>query len=225
MTPERFAKLKATLERRQPDLTVLTDNVHKSHNVAAILRSSDAVGIHRIHAVAASGAMRGHHMIAGGSRRWVEVSVHPNIDAAIAALKSEHWQLLAADASPGAVDFRSVDYTAKTAIVFGAELTGLSPSALASADRRIAIPMHGLVGSLNVSVAAALILYEAERQRTAAGLYEHSRLAPSEFDRTLFEWAYPEIAARCRRHGKPYPPLDAEGMLLANPFSATTVCS
>jgi tRNA (guanosine-2'-O-)-methyltransferase len=222
MTPERFAKLKQILTRRQPDLTVLTDDVHKSHNISAILRSCDAVGVYRMHAVSGSGAMRQHHMISGGSRRWVDISLHPSMEQAIAALRGDGWRLLAAHATANAVDFRVADYTDKTAIVLGAELDGLSPTALAAADQTIAIPMRGMVASLNVSVAAALILYEAERQRTARGLYEKSRLEPLEFARTLFEWAYPKIAERCRAHGLAYPALAEDGTLTSNPLSDLT---
>ncbi len=75
-----------------------------------------------------------------------------------------------------------------------------------------------MVESLNVSVAAALILYEAQRQRSNAGMYDASRLAGEEFDRTLFEWAYPEIAERLRRLEAAYPPLSDEGELLSNPL-------
>lgn len=222
MTPERFAKLKAVLAERQPDLTVLTDGVHKSHNVSAVLRTCDAVGVHRLHAVSPEGELRRHHMIAGGSKRFVEVGVHATIEAAIAALKGEGFRLLAAHSSPDALDYREADYTSKVAIVLGAELEGPSPYALEHADARIAIPMHGMVESLNVSVAAAVILFEAERQRRAAGCYDRSRLDRAEFTETLFEWAYPEIARRCRRRGLEYPPLGEEGELLENPFDRSS---
>ena len=115
-------------------------------------------------------------------------------------------------------DYRDVDYTAKVAIMVGAELVGLSDAAVAAADEHIAIPMHGLGTSLNVSVAVGVILLEAERQRLAAGLYERSRLTPEERERTLFEWSYPDIAERCRQHGRPYPPLKADGTLASNPL-------
>jgi tRNA (guanosine-2'-O-)-methyltransferase len=114
-----------------------------------------------------------------------------------------------------------VDYTAKVAIVLGAELRGLSPPALEGADATIAIPMSGMVASLNVSVAAALILYEAQRQRAAAGLYERSRLDAKEYADRLFEWAYPQIAARCRRLRRDYPPLSEHGELLGNPLGSS----
>jgi tRNA (guanosine-2'-O-)-methyltransferase len=218
MTPERFAKLKAALARRQPDLTVLMDAVNKSHNVSAIIRTADAVGVHRIHALSTGGALRRHHMIAGGAVDYVELTLHRSTAAAIGALKNDGWRLIAAHAGAGARDYRAVDYTAKVAIMVGAELVGVSEAALAAADERVAIPMHGLGTSLNVSVAVGIILLEAERQRTKAGLYEHCRLSAEEHARTLFEWAYPEIAERCGQLGRPYPALTADGRLAANPL-------
>ncbi len=219
MTPKRFAKLKQALTRRQPDLTVLADGVHKPHNISAILRTCDAVGIHRLHAVSPDGAIRRHHMMAGGSKRWVEVVTHPSVDAAATSMRAEGWQLAAAHAEQGSRDYRDIDYTEHIAVILGAELYGPSERALEHADFSIRIPMHGLVESLNVSVAAAVILFEAERQRRAAGLYDRSRLDPDEFEQTLFEWAYPDIARRCRARDLPYPPLADDGALLGNPLA------
>ncbi len=218
MTPERFAKLNSALDRRQPDLTVFLDAVNKPHNVSAIIRTADAIGVHRLHAISTGGSLRRHHMIAGGAKHYDEVALHASTDAAIAALRAEDWQLVAAHASPRSGDFREVDYTAKVAIMVGAELVGLTEAAIAAADRHVAIPMHGLGTSLNVSVAVGAILLEAERQRRLAGLYDASRLAPEERDRILFEWCYPEIAERCRQLGRDYPRLRADGMMLSNPL-------
>jgi len=220
MTPERFSRLRAALTRRQPDLTVLMDSVNKSHNVSAIMRTADAVALHRLHAISTNAAMRRHHMIAGGAKRWVGLALHASTELALEALRADGFRLVAANAGEGAHDFRDVDYTQKTAIMVGAELIGLSAAALAAADERVAIPMHGLGSSLNVSVATGAILLEAERQRRAAGMYEHCRLAPEEFERTLFEWCYPEIATRCRELKRAYPPLSADGSLMANPLLA-----
>ena len=220
MTPERFSRLRAALLQRQPDLTVLMDSVNKSHNVSAILRTADAVALQRLHAISTNAAMRRHHMIAGGAKRWVGLVLHPSTDFAIAALRRDGFRLVAAHAGEGARDFRDVDYTRKTAIVIGAELVGISPEALAAADDVVAIPMHGLGLSLNVSVAAGAILLEAERQRRAAGMYDACRLPPEEFERTLFEWCYPDIAARCRELDRAYPPLSTDGSLTANPLLA-----
>jgi tRNA (guanosine-2'-O-)-methyltransferase len=218
MTPERFSRLRAALARRQPDLTVLMDSVNKSHNVSAILRTADAVAVLRVHAVSTNAAMRRHHMIAGGAKKWVGLALHPTAEFAIAALREEGFRLVAAHAGPGARDFRDVDYTQRTAIVVGAELIGVSTAALAAADELVALPMQGLGTSLNVSVAAGAILLEAERQRRAAGLYDRCRLTPEEFERTLFEWCYPDIAARCRERKRGYPALSADGSLTVNPL-------
>ena len=220
MTPERFAKLRRALERRQPDLTVLADGVNKPHNVSAILRTADAVGIHRIHAISTSGAMRRHHMIAGGVKNWVGLTLHASIEQALAALRADGWRLVAAQPSTVARDYRSIDYTAKVAVIVGAELLGPSPAALAAADEHVAIPMLGLGESVNVSVATAVILLEAQRQRAAAGFYARPRLAAEDLERTLFEWCYPDVAERCRELGRPYPPLGPDGAMLANPLKA-----
>ena len=218
MTPERFARLKQALLRRQHDLTVLADGVHKDHNVSAIIRTCDAVGVARVHAVSPDSEFRRHHMVAGGSKRWVGLSLHAEPAEAYAMFRGDGMQILAAHASEDAVDFREIDFTRPTALVLGAELTGPSKYAVENADKAIRIPMHGLVESLNVSVAAAVILFEAERQRTAAGLYSRPPPDAAAFARTLFEWAHPNIARRCRELGTDYPGLTEDGDLAANPF-------
>lgn len=204
------------LERRQPDLTVVLDNVNKPHNFSAVVRTADAVGIWEVHAVVPEGGLAVHHLAAGGSKRFVKVNVHPTLEKVDAALSADSYQLLAAHPSEDAIDFREVDFTRPTAVLFGQEKDGLTAAALATADRLVQIPMEGMVASLNVSVAAALILFEAQRQRSVAGLYEASRLAPEVFDRTLFEWSYPEIARLCRERGVAYPELSPDGEILGS---------
>ena len=219
VTPERFAKLKTRLSRRQADLTVLAENVHKTHNIAAILRTADAVGIYGIHAVSETGEFRHHHMVSGGSRKWVDVTLHDSTAAAVRALKDDGFRIITAHPGEDAHDYRDEDYTARTALLMGAELTGVSTPALEFADAAVVIPMEGMVSSLNVSVAAALILYEARRQREAAGMYDERRLADDVFEKTLFEWAYPDLADRLRRKSLPYPPLTEDGDLAENPLT------
>jgi len=211
MSPARYRRARAVLDRRQPDLTVLLDNVHKPHNFSAILRSCDAVGVLEAHAVWPDPVLRPSHHTAGGSARWVRVRAHSSIDRAAAHLKRQGFTLYAAQPGAAARDYRELDYVRPAALVLGAELEGLSEATLALADQSLVIPMHGMVPSLNVSVAAAILLYEAQRQREQAGLYERPRLDPETYRRTLFEWLHPDVADHCRRHGRPYPPLDDEG--------------
>jgi len=218
MTPERYAKLKRVLAARQPDLTVLMENVHKSHNIAAILRTCDATGVFAANAVSHEGEVDRHHMVSGGSRKWVAARLHATIDTACEDLRGSGHQLLAAHLSDEARDYREFDYTRPTAFVLGSELWGVTTRAAELADAHVIVPMEGLVSSLNVSVAGALLLYEARRQREQAGLYAKNRIDPAVYSRTLFEWSHPGIALRCRERGLPYPPLTEEGDLAANPF-------
>jgi len=211
MNPRRLIRLRQVLDRRQPDLTVLMDGVHKPHNLAAVLRSCDAVGVFEAHGVWPDAVLEPEHYISGSAGKWLRIQTHRDLPQACVQLRSQGFSILAAHPCDQALDYRSVDYTRPTALMLGAELHGLGDAALQLADQRIVIPMLGMVESLNVSVAAATILFEAQRQRLAAGLYDHCRLGPEIYRRTLFEWAHPRIAGYCRRHGKDYPALTAQG--------------
>ena len=217
MNPERFSRINRVLTRRQPDLTVLMERVHKRHNFSAIVRNCDAVGILAAHAVFPEKGLELSNHTSAGTSKWVRVRQHPNVEEGVAHLHEEGFRILAAHPSRQAVDFRDVDYTEKVAIMVGAELDGISPKGLSLADGLVMIPMAGMVRSLNVSVATALILFEALRQRREAGMYGESRLSPEEFERHLFEWCHPELADFFRRKGLPYPPLSENGEALVDP--------
>ncbi len=214
MTPERFARIRAALTRRQPDLAVLMDRVHKSHNFSAILRNCDAAGVLQAHVVPPEEGLDLHHGTSAGTEKWVEVVRHPSVEVAASHLRERGFTLLAAHPSERASDYREIDFTRPTAIVMGAELHGLSDEALGLADELVVIPMAGMVHSLNVSVATALLLFEARRQRETAGMYDTSRLEADDFERRLFEWSWPSIAASRRAEGRPYPKLDEVGNLV-----------
>lgn len=223
MTPERFNLIRDVLLRRQPDLTVLADGLHKTHNVAAVVRSCDAVGVLDVHAVSSLGEIPRHHGTNAGTSRWTRLKMHTCAEDAMHQLRASGHQLLAAHVSADAHDYREIDYTTPTAIVLGTELDGISESVAELADQHIKIPMVGMVESLNVSVAAAIVLYEAQRQREKAGYYladrRHALLPADEFESILFEWCHPHIARRCRELKRPYPALDEEGQMRSNPLS------
>ncbi|MGO1295708.1 MAG: tRNA (guanosine(18)-2'-O)-methyltransferase TrmH [Vibrio sp.] len=219
MNPERYARIQTVLRARQTDLTLCLEEVHKPNNVSAIIRSADATGLHRIHAVWPNKQMKTLAHTSAGARNWVEVETHDTIQAAVSELKNQGMQILLTHLSETAVDFRDVDYTQPTAIILGSEKTGISAEALALADQDIVIPMVGMVQSLNVSVASALILYEAQRQRQIAGMYDRSEspLPQETIQRVLFERGHPVLAKVAKRKGLPYPPLDDEGQIIAEP--------
>lgn len=207
------------LALRQHDLTVCMEQVHKPHNVSAVIRTADAVGIHEVHAVWPSQRMRTVVSSSAGSNSWVKVTTHRTIADAVGHLKGQKMQVLATHLSDKAVDFREIDYTRPTCILMGQEKTGITEEALALADQDIIIPMVGMVQSLNVSVASALILYEAQRQRQNAGMYlrHHSLLDEDEQQRLLFEGGYPVLARVARQKGLPYPRINAQGEVEADP--------
>lgn len=211
MTPERLARLDTVLARRQPDLTVLAENLHKPRNFSAIIRTCDAVGIHEVNVVPGGVRPRRHWHTSSGTEKWVELCIHDDISSAAKSLKKKGMQLVAAHLSDSASHFRDIDYTVPTALMLGTELFGVSEQALQLADHQISIPMEGMSQSLNVSVACALVLYEAHKQRSDAGHYELTRLPGETRDRMRFEWLHPRVAAFCREKKHPYPSLDEDG--------------
>ena len=217
MTPERRRRLDGVLDRRQPDLTVLAENLHKPRNLSAVVRSCDAVGIERIHVVPGELNPRRHWHTSQGAEKWVRLQLHDSVGAACAALRDDGFTLLGAHLSDRAVDYREIDYTRPTALLIGTEAFGVTDEALHWVDREIMIPMMGMSQSLNVSVACAVVLYEALAQRRAAGMYDRSRMPRERHRLTRFEWLHPKVARYCRERGIPYPPLDEEGELLEDP--------
>ncbi|MFU9136345.1 tRNA (guanosine(18)-2'-O)-methyltransferase TrmH [Erwinia tasmaniensis] len=218
MNAQRFDRIMEMLAARQHDLTLCMEQVHKPHNVSAVIRTADAVGVHEVHAVWPGSRMRTMVSSAAGSNSWVQVQTHPTIADAICHLKSQDMQILATHLSDKAVDFREIDYTRPTCILMGQEKTGITRQALELADQEIIIPMVGMVQSLNVSVASALILYEAQRQRQNAGMYQRqtSTLPFSEQQRLLFEGGYPVLARVAKHKGLPYPQINDRGEVVAD---------
>jgi len=216
LLPRRFERLRSVLNQRMADLTVLVEHVEKPHNLSAILRSCDAVGVLEAHAVSFSGRPRTFNSTAQGSQRWVPLHDHADIGTAISHLKQRGFRLFGTNLSVNARDYRECDFTGPCAFVLGAEKWGLTEEATALMDQAVYIPMRGMVQSLNVSVATATLLFEALRQRQVAGLAPQNGegIPAGDYDTLLFEWCYPEVAAWCREQGRPYPALGDEGEIL-----------
>jgi len=218
MTPERIEKLRAVLDRRQPDLSVITDYVHKGRNLSAIVRTADAVGIADVHCVIGDKDYRSFRGTALGSHRWVNVERYNTVEVPVAALKARGFQIVAAQLSERAIDYHQLDYTLPTALLLGAEKEGLSQHASDLADHHVTIPMVGMVESFNVSVAAGIILAEVQHQRQQKKYYDKRRISPAHYQRLFFEWAHPTVWQFCRDKGLDYPPLRDDGEI-DNPSS------
>ena len=215
MTPERVARFRAMLAKRQPDLTLVTEQVHKSRNLAALIRNCDAVGIGEIHCVAPKTGYERYSGTAKGSDRYVNVLPYDSYEDALLAVKAQGKKIVSAHFSTRAVHYRSVDYTQPCALLMGAEKQGVSDLAAEMADEHVIIPMMGLVSSLNVSTAAGIIMAEAMEQRLQAGCYDQQQLTEEEVSQRIFEWGYPSIAKYCRLHGFAYPLLDDNAQIIS----------
>ncbi|TVR93626.1 MAG: tRNA (guanosine(18)-2'-O)-methyltransferase TrmH [Trueperaceae bacterium] len=215
MTERRFRRIDAMLRRRQPDLTILAEDVYKPHNLSAMLRSADAVGIGRVHAVTPTGGLPTFNATSASAEKWVALDVHADLDAALDRVRAMGMQVFAAHLSAEAVDYRDVDYVRPTCILFGNERAGVSAAAAAAADAHVIIPMLGMVPSLNVSVATAVILFEAQRQRRAAGCYDRVALSERERNDLAMRWLYPRLVRHYDARGWALPRLTEDGALPA----------
>jgi len=222
MTDRRRQKIDAVLAQRQPDLTVLAERLYKPRNFSAIVRTCDAVGINELHAVPGEEGLAIHWKTSQGAEKWVRVHPHDSLTAACRHLKAKGFQLVAAHLSDESTDYRELDYTVPTALVVGTELFGVSEDALAQSDQQVKVPMIGMTQSLNVSVACAIVLYEAMRQREAAGLIGSRHLDRDVLETQRFEWMQPAVARFCRERGLDYPELDEGGDVIGDlPRGAT----
>jgi tRNA (guanosine-2'-O-)-methyltransferase len=211
LTLERYSKIVEVLSYRQPDLAVVTDSVYKGKNLSAIIRTCDAVGVMDLYSVSQNDFFGANKGTSVGAHKWVNTQLCKTISQPLEALKSTGHQIIAAEVTATSKDYRQVDYTKPTALVLGAELEGISDEAQPYIDHSITIPMMGMVESYNVSVAAAIILSEARRQREDAGYYATRRLSDKVYSKLLFEWMQPVLATYCQKHQLDYPELDDEG--------------
>ncbi len=190
-TDRRQTRLRQVLQRRQPDLTVVLEDIHDVHNASAVLRTADATGVLTVHLVYSfeMPPERAFSRVAGaGASKWIEIVWHETIEACYEALHREGYKIVVTALHAESVSLYDIDYTGKVALVFGNEQRGVSEAAIAGADAVITIPMMGVVESLNISVACSVTLYEAMRQRMAAGTYNESRLAPDAFEALYEDW-------------------------------------
>ncbi len=187
-TLERKRRLLEVLEKRQKDLTIVLERLRNPHNISAILRSCDAVGIQYVHIVEEGRAVALSRSVSRGSAQWLDISFYADSLNCLRFLKDQDFKIYVTTVSSSVRDFREVDYTCPCAIVVGSELEGVSREALEEADECIVVPMVGFVQSFNVSVATAIILYEAFKQREKAGMYSSCRFPLEEKERILSRW-------------------------------------
>lgn len=187
-TSRRIYRIAKAIHNRQCDLIFALDGVHDQHNLSAVLRTADATGVgHVIWFPDICKPKTVNPEVSKGSEKWVKLEIVDNLTKRLSELKKQGFKIAATHMGSRAVDFRSIDWTTSWVVVMGNEQSGCSDDILEVADENIALPMLGLVQSLNVSVAAAVIMYEIQRQRENAGMYSRT-MPPGHVELLFKQW-------------------------------------
>ncbi len=175
MTPERLEKIQRVASHRRFDLTVILENVHDPHNISAVMRTCDAVGISEIYVI--DNHIKFNKRIgkksSSSANKWLDVHSFQNIDDCLKMVKPKYQKLLCTHLNAEAVELYQQDFSkGSLALVFGNEHDGVSSELLAKCDGNIFIPQIGMISSLNISVACAVTLYEVFRQKKSSDNYQ-----------------------------------------------------
>ena len=182
VSEDRQARLEAALASRTQSICLVLEDIHSEHNAAAVLRSADAFGILEAHLVPVNLGFRVSRKVSIGAHKWLDVRRYPSADAAYATLRARGFEVWASAVKGEAVPLSEVPVDRPTALVFGNEHEGLSSEAIEHSDGRFHVPMTGFVESLNISVAAAITMFDVGRRRREAG---HWTALPADLVRQL----------------------------------------
>jgi tRNA (guanosine-2'-O-)-methyltransferase len=190
MTPERHNKLTSVLNKRQGDIAIVMENVFDPHNISAVMRTCDAVGVQDIYILNTKiprhkkwGAKS-----SSSAAKWLTVHQYENAEECFSSLRKHYSKILTTHLSSDAVGLHEIDFTQPIALVFGNEHSGVSDEIRALADGNFIIPQVGIIQSLNISVACAVTLYEAFRQKNNAGQYNQRSLSDIRYKELFKEW-------------------------------------
>lgn len=194
LTEQRLATLKANVVNRTRYLTVVLENIYQPQNASAVLRTCDCLGVQDVHIIEDQHPYRLNPKVELGSAKWLNINTYPisetenSTRSTLLKLKAEGYRLVAT--SPGQNNVSLNDFElekGKTALLFGTELTGLSPTALEMADERLTIPMYGFTESFNISVSAAIVLYHLCREMRTNSRVPWQLTAEAQ-DELLLQW-------------------------------------
>jgi tRNA (guanosine-2'-O-)-methyltransferase len=189
MTERRREKMLSVLRHRQPGITVVMEDIHDPHNVSAMLRSADAVGVMEVQLVYVNEKLpKLGKKSSASATKWIKRRAFASIKECYDALHEEGFNIHATHLGKTSGTLHELDLTRKVALVFGNEHRGVSEEAARLADENFQIPMNGMIQSLNVSVACAVALYEAFRQRFLAGKYRRVQLPQKQLHSLFDEW-------------------------------------
>jgi tRNA (guanosine-2'-O-)-methyltransferase len=193
MTPQRYNKLKTVIEKRQFNLTVVLENVFDPHNISAVMRTCDAVGVQEIYVL--NTKIPRHKKFgeksSSSAAKWLTVLQYENAIECFNALRLKGYKVYTTHLAEDSVSLYKMDLTQNVALVFGNEHSGVSDEIRALADGNFLIPQYGIIQSLNISVACAVTLYEAQRQKNIAGHYTPTEMGIEQLQ-LLNDWEVKE---------------------------------
>ena len=194
MTEERTDRLNYVLSKRQPGLTVVLENVSDPHNISAVMRTCDAVGVQDIYILNTKIDLyeKWSEKSSSSAAKWLTVHQFTNATDCFSELRKRYQKIFTTHLSSDAVELHDLDLTASVALVFGNEHSGVSEEIIALADGNFIIPQVGIIRSLNISVACAVSLYEAYRQKNIAGHYDEPQLKGTELEGLRKGWGFLE---------------------------------
>lgn len=188
----RAEKFKNVIAKRQ-SIAVILENVHDPHNIGAIVRSCDAVGVSEVFIIYTEGTHNYATKKVGknassGARKWIKTHYFGNVVDCISEVRKKYYKIYGTHLSHDSVSLYDLNLTDNVALMFGNEHLGISDDAIKLLDGNFIIPQYGMVQSLNVSVACAVSLFEASRQRQLANFYNNSYNDQSPAHQSMFEW-------------------------------------
>ncbi|OGU60307.1 MAG: hypothetical protein A2X64_03690 [Ignavibacteria bacterium GWF2_33_9] len=189
-TEERINKIRQVLEKRRSDFSLVLENVHDPHNLSAVLRSCDAVGVFEVCFLYHSGQElpKLAESSSASARKWINHKIFNDVDSCYSYLRDAGKKIYTTHMAQDSQDLYNMDLTQPIALVFGNEHAGVSEEAFTKADGNFLIPQVGMVQSLNISVAAAVTLFEVFRQKRNAGQYNSPDFSHAEYDQHLQDW-------------------------------------
>ena len=197
MTTEREERITSVLDKRQDNLTIVLENVFDPHNISAVMRTCDAVGVQDLFILNTKiprhkkwGAKS-----SSSAAQWLTIHQYTDARECFSELRRRADRIVTTHLSGDAVSLYQMDLTSRIALVFGNEHSGVSDEIRALADGNFIIPQVGIIKSLNISVACAVSLYEAFRQKSAAGQYDRPGLEPARYDSLLKEWSRGQLSS------------------------------
>jgi len=195
MTPERIERLTAVLNKRQLNLTVVLENVADPHNISAVMRTCDAVGIQEIYIL--NTVIPKHKKwgakSSSSASKWLTIHQFSEVTTCFEAVRKKYQKIYTTHLSSNAVDLYELNLTENVALVFGNEHSGVSEELINLADGNFIIPQVGIIKSLNISVACAVSVYEAFRQKSIAGHYNQPQIKGDELISLRNEWGFLDL--------------------------------